>query len=428
MVHADPKQDSKMALYLKNVTYIDWQNFEITQGNLRISESVNGDIEFIDTIPEDSYNCQGKLLTKSFACGHHHAYSALARGMPAPSKQPNNFKEILEYIWWNLDKKLDADSIRASALVTAINCAKNGVTFVIDHHASPFAIKGSLNLIAEAFEKIGINHLLCYEMSDRDGSKIRQQGLDETEAYLQNHQGLVGLHASFTVGDDLLKFAITLAQKYSSGIHIHIAEDGVDQELCQKNHQMRVIERLSQAGALDYEKTILAHCIHLDENERRLLKDSKAWIAVNTESNLNNHVGLFSNDGDLEDKVILGTDGMHSDMIRSAQINFFIHKDNDHLSFMDSYQRFRRAHHYIHSNGFSGDSANNLVIFDYKSPTPVTADNWLGHFFYGLNSSDVDSVIANGKWVLKEKKLLNIDEEKILRFAKDQAVKLWEKL
>ena len=181
-----------------------------------------------------------------------------------------------------------------------------------------------------------------------------------------------------------------------------------------KPHNCRVIQRLDKFGVLDFDKTILGHCIHLDENERSILSDSAAWIAVNTESNLNNNVGLFSNTGGLEEKVLLGTDGMHSDMIRSAQINFFTHKDNDHLSFMNGYQRFRRVHNYIRSNGFSGDSANNMVILDYKSPTPVTADNWLGHFFYGLNSSDVDSVIANGKWVLKEKKLSHIRREKEL--------------
>lgn len=417
-----------MDLYLKNVTYIDWKSFGFKQGHLRISAAVNGDIEFVNTVPADSYDCRGKLVTKSFACGHHHAYSALARGMPPPLKQPYNFKEILEYVWWNLDKKLDADSIRASALVTAINCAKNGVTFVIDHHASPFAINGSLNLIADAFGTIGINHLLCYEISDRDGDLAREEGLEETEAYLKKYQGLVGLHASFTVENKLLKSAVDLARKYDSGIHIHVAEDNVDQELCQEKYAKRVIERLSASGALDFKKTILAHCIHLDDNERRLLKESEAWIAVNTESNLNNHVGLFSNGGGLEDKVFLGTDGMHSDMIRSAQVNFFNHKDNDHLSFADGYRRFRRVHDYISANGFSGDLANNLVILDYKSPTPVTADNWLGHFFYGLNSSDVDSVIANGRWVLKEKKMVNIDEEEILDFANAQAVRLWDKL
>ena len=119
-------------------------------------------------------------MTKSFAVGHHHVYSALARGMGAPKKNPENFVEILEYIWWTLDKCLDEEMIEYSALTTAIACAKAGSTFVIDHHASPFAVKNSMEIIGKAFDKVGVSHLLCYEISDRDGLEIAEQGLEET--------------------------------------------------------------------------------------------------------------------------------------------------------------------------------------------------------------------------------------------------------
>ena len=159
-------------------------------------------------------DCAGRLVTKSFGCGHHHIYSTLARGMPAPQKSPLNFVEILKYIWWHLDKCLDLEMIEASALASAIYCAKNGVTLIIDHHASPFAIKDSLFTIAKAFDRVGISHLLCYEISDRDGEGARAAGLAETDAFLAaGYQGHVGLHASFTVGDDLLHKAIALFQK-----------------------------------------------------------------------------------------------------------------------------------------------------------------------------------------------------------------------
>jgi cytosine/adenosine deaminase-related metal-dependent hydrolase len=417
-----------MSIYIRDATFIDWQTHEFTTGNLCISEGDKGNVEFVDTCPADAYEGKDKIVTKSFACGHHHAYSALARGMPPTKKQPKNFKQILEYIWWNLDKKLDREMIRASALVTAMACAKNGVTFIIDHHASPFAVEDSLEIIAEAFVEIGVGHLLCYELSDRDGEESREQGLKETERFLQKHQGLVGLHASFTVGDNLLKSAIVLAQAYDSGIHIHVAEDKADQEECLKSYQCRVIERLDRFGALNYPKTILAHCIHLNKNERDILANSKAWIAVNTESNLNNEVGLFSNEENLEHKVFLGTDGMHSDMIRSAQINYFTHKEKDKISIGDSYSRLRRVHHYLRSNNFSGDADNSLVILDYKSPTPVNEENWLGHFFYGLDSSYVTGAIANGQWILKDRELIRVDESENLQFAREQAERLWEKL
>ena len=230
-----------MAIYLKDACYIDWKSLEFTQGHMAVTSKDDGKLKFLDTLPaketlsddEIILDCQNRLVMKSFACGHHHIYSALARGMPAPEKIPENFAETLQYIWWRLDRLLDMDMIRASALVTALYCLKNGVTFVVDHHSSPFAIEGSLETIAKAFEDVGISHLLCYEMSDRDGENPKEKGLEETRRYLENGaQGHVGLHASFTVGDDLLKRAVALAEKYDTGLHVHVAEDAVDQEHC----------------------------------------------------------------------------------------------------------------------------------------------------------------------------------------------------
>jgi cytosine/adenosine deaminase-related metal-dependent hydrolase len=417
-----------MALYIKNATVLDWKTFILTKGHLKINRDSDPSIEFITTCPAEAYDGKGKIITKSFACAHHHAYSALACGMPAPLRQPGNFRQVLEYIWWNLDKKLDPEIIRASALVTALACARNGVTFIIDHHASPNAISGSLDTIAAAFEEVGLNHLLCYEISDRDGEKRRRQGLEETERYLNSHQGLVGLHASFTVGDQLLQAAVNLAGKYNSGIHIHVAEDPADQTECIENHGCRVIERLDNAGALASNKTLLAHCIHLDDDERKILAESRAWIAINTESNLNNQVGLFSNKGTLEQKVLLGTDGMHSDMLRNAQINHFVHKQADQLDLTASYRRLRRVHHYLEENKIGGDGANNLIILKYQSPTPVDSDNWLGHLYYGLTAADITGVICNGEWIIRDGRFTKVDQTLIYRFSNEQARRLWKKL
>jgi len=417
-----------MPLYLKNVTYIDWETLQFSECHLKVTEENKGTIEFVEEYPEEAYNGSGKIVTKSFACAHHHAYSALARGMPTPENQPENFIQVLEYVWWHLDKQLDDEMIRASALVTALSCAQNGVSFVVDHHASPYAISGSLEIIADAFEEIGINHLLCYEMSDRDGKDCRRKGIEETENYLKHRQGLVGLHASFTVEDELLTAAVHLAEKYDSGIHVHVAEDPVDQTLTMDKYDCRVIERLDRTGILTLNKTLLAHCIYLDERERQILSASNAWIAVNTESNLNNQVGLFSNRGGLENKVLLGTDGMHSDMLRNAQINYFTHKSNDQLTLRDSYRRLRRIHHYLDTNNLAGDGSNNLVIFDYSSPTPLRSENFLGHLFYGLTSKDICGLICNGRWILKDRQFTTVDPEKIKRYSRGQAERLWDKL
>jgi cytosine/adenosine deaminase-related metal-dependent hydrolase len=419
-----------MTLLLKNATYIDWKTLEFKLTNIIVEEGLNGKIKFIDDTNLqgiETLDCKGKLVTKAFAVGHHHVYSALARGMPAPKQNPTNFNEILQYIWWTLDKALDKEMIKASALSTAIACAKAGSTFVIDHHASPNFIEGSLDIIAKAFDKVGVNHLLCYEVTDRNGGRKAEKGLVETENYLKSNQGLIGLHASFTVRNQTMKKAADLMQKYHSGIHIHVAEDKFDQRHSVKNYGKRVVERLNEFGVLDSYKTILGHCLHINDNERNIIKNSKAFIVQNTESNLNNNVGYFNSNG-LGENIMLGTDGMHSDMIRSAQTAFFVGQGFDDINFQSAYGRFRKVHEYLKINNFEGDGENNLVVLDYPTPTPINEDNYLGHFVYGLNSNHVQYVISNGKFIVKNKVVQTVNEQEVLGFAKKQALRLWKKM
>jgi cytosine/adenosine deaminase-related metal-dependent hydrolase len=418
-------------IILKNGTFIDWQTLEFKQTDILVREGRQGKLEFIFDPSfagkARTIDCSGKFITKSFACGHHHVYSALARGMGAPKKNPENFPEILQYVWWTLDKALDLEMIRSSALVTAMACAKNGITFAIDHHASPFAVEGSLETIAQAFDEVGVGHLLCYEISDRDGIDIAKKGLAETTEYLSKRQGLVGLHASFTVGDDTLIHAVDLAKKTSSGIHVHVAEDESDQVHCLTHHGKRVIERFAKAGVLDFQKTILGHCLHLDKNEKHLISDSLAWIVQNTESNLNNQVGNFNSSG-LGKNIMMGTDGMHSDMLRSAKAAFFAGHNYDSIDYPETYRRFRNVHNYLHSNNFEDDGENNLVILDYDTPTPLAENNFLGHFLFGIEGRHVSHVISNGKLIVENGKLIAVNEEEILAESRIQAFRLWEKM
>jgi cytosine/adenosine deaminase-related metal-dependent hydrolase len=425
-----------MTLYLKDATYIDWKTLAFQSTHLAVSPGDDGGIRFLDALPpegdlgtaEKILDCRRRLVTKSFGCGHHHIYSALARGMPAPSKIPHDFSEILQYVWWHLDKSLDTEMIKASALVSALYCAKNGVTFVIDHHSSPFSIENSLETIAKAFDRIGIAHLLCYEISDRDGEGPKEKGLQETDTFLgSGRQGHVGLHASFTVGDDLLNRAVDLARKYSTGLHVHVAEDALDQESCVKQYNKRVLERYADAGALELSKSIFSHCIHLDEKEKKLIRQSDVYVVQNTESNLNNNVGV-ADYRDLGENVILGTDGMHSDMLRSAKAAFLTGQAIEGLDMAAVYGRFRKVHDYIRNCGFRGDGDNNLVILDYDSPTDINQDNFFGHFVYGIDARHVDSVISSGQLIVENKKLLTAEEDEILAFSREMGRKLWEKL
>lgn len=424
-----------MTLYLKNANFLDWEKLEFCNTNLAVQPGPYGKIELLETIPpvaerqvgDRVIDCQGKLVTRSFACGHHHIYSALSRGMPPAPKVPTNFVEVLEQIWWRLDKCLDKDMTEASALIAAMGCAKRGVTFIIDHHAAPHAIKGSLEVIARAFEQVGVGHLLCYEISDRDGAKIAEEGLAEHDAYLSSgRHGLVGLHACFTLSDDTLKKAVDLAVKHRTGLHVHVAEAESDQEDCLKKYKMRVGQRFDKFGLLAQPHTILGHCVHLDQKERELVAASQAWVAQSCESNQNNNVGLSGYKW--TNRVMLGLDGMHNDMIRSAQAAYMAGQHTEGISPAEIYARFRAVHHYLQGVGVPGDSTNNLVILNYQSPTPLHRDNFLGHFAYGFSSTDVETVIAQGRVIVENKTLVTEDETSLVEYAQEQARRLWKAL
>jgi cytosine/adenosine deaminase-related metal-dependent hydrolase len=419
-------------IVLTNGTYIDWESFEFIKGHIIIEPGEGGIISILNTIPEIGIDdvvvdCSGKYIIKSMACGHHHAYSAMATGMPAPAKVPGNFYEILKYIWWNLDKALDLEMIKYSAYLTAIACAKAGTTFIIDHHSSPFAIEGSLETIAKAFDEVGVQHLLCYEVSDRDGVDTAKKALDETDRYLKSRQGLVGLHASFTLTKKTLSKAVELAQKHATGIHVHVAEDLYDQEQCYEIHGKRIIERFRDCGILELSRSIFVHCLYLTENERQMIRDSRIFVAQNTDSNLNNSVGVFKSCS-LGNNIMYGTDGMHSDMIRSAKMSFLIGQDSDPVDYVLAYQRLRNVNRYLDENKFTGDGANNLMVLDYQPATDFNASNFLGHFIYAIDSSHIRHVISNGKLIVKDHQLTTVDEPAIKQHARELSKKLWGKM
>lgn len=415
-----------MSILLQDATYIDYQTLKFNRNDIVVAP---GRVEFhppktVSPQNHQTISCSGKLVTRSFAIGHHHAYSALARGMNPPEKNPENFFEILQYIWWTLDKCLTKEMVELSGLTTAIACAKAGTTFIIDHHASPCAITGSLDILAKAFEKVRLSHLLCYEISDRDGRKKAEEGLEETDSYLAKQPGLIGLHASFTLSDRTLNRAAELIRKHQTGIHIHVAEDPFDQNHCKENYRITVVERLKRFGLLDSSKSILAHCLHLSDAERLTIADSPCWVVQNTDSNLNNNVGYFSSQN-LGEHIMLGTDGMHSNMLRSMQAAYFVGQRYDPLSPIEAYNRLRNVHRYIKQAEIQGDGPDNLLILDYDSPTPVTEQNIAAHFVYGLNQTHIRDVIANGRLIVRNRTVLGVDEELILSESKKLARKLW---
>jgi cytosine/adenosine deaminase-related metal-dependent hydrolase len=215
--------------------------------------------------------------------------------------------------------------------------------------------------------------------------------------------------------------------RFNSGIHIHVAEDTYDQDFCLRKHGKRVVERLNDFGVLKSPKTILAHCLHLEENEREIIQNSPCWVVQNTESNMNNNVGRFNGEH-LGQNIMTGTDGMHSDMIRSARTAFFAGNGFETIDYRSAYLRLRNIHRYLSENKFSGDGDNNLVVLDYNTPTEINKDNFCSHFIFGITAEHICHVISDGRLIVKNRQIMTVNESEILEVSRECCRRLWKKM
>jgi putative selenium metabolism protein SsnA len=378
-------------------------------------------------------DCHGRLVLPGFVCAHTHLYSALARGMPAPSLAPTNFREILERVWWRLDCAVDAEAIELSALVGAIEAAHAGCTTLVDHHASPGpdggAIDGSLDLVADAVARVGLRVVTCYEVTDRNGPAQALAGLRENERFLARiarerpslMRGMVGAHAAFTLGDASAAALADLARRHQVGVHIHVAEDAIDA----RKGDRSTVAWLEAHGLLDA-RTLVAHAVHVEDSDAAQMVAAGAWIVHNARSNANNAVG-YARPGRFGDRLLLGSDGIDGDMRVESQAAFFAaraHRDSaDILAALARNRAFVAA-----LFGRAGFELPDRIVLDYRSPTPLDGGNLGGHLLFGLRAARVTDVVVAGKLVMRDGVCVNVDEERIYARAREVAATLWRRL
>lgn len=389
-------------------------------------------------------DASGKIVLPGFINAHMHFYSTFARGLgkAAPSR---NFVEILNNLWWRLDKQLTSEDSYYSAVIPLISAIRKGTTTIIDHHASPFAITGSLSAIEKAVRGTGLRACLCYEVSDRDGQEKAREGLEENTAFIANTaarkdnqvKALFGLHASLTLSDETLEEAAYRGHKLGAGFHIHAAESQADQIHCESHHRVRVVERLRDFGILG-RKSIAAHCVHVSGKEIEILKETETAVVHNPQSNANNSVGIADITGMAEKGVLvgLGTDAMTVNMLEEVRAGVWLQhlKRDPSQGFMESADALLVNNAKIANRYFEGlgelkeGFAADIAVIDYIPPTPLDASNFAGHLVFGISQAEVDTTIAAGRVLMENKELkLDLDEEEVSRKAAELAKKLWSR-
>lgn len=400
-----------------------------------------------ESFPEAEFvDARGGLIMPALINTHEHIYSTMARGLHIRGYDPHGFLDILDGLWWNIDRHLTWEQTRQSARATFIDCIRNGVTTVFDHHASYGSIAGSLFAIEDAAREMGVRACLCYEVSDRDGKDKARAAVMENASFISHAKqdksgmiaGMMGLHASFTLSDETL--ALCAANKPRDiGYHIHVAEGIEDLHHCLKTYGKRVVDRLMDCEILG-PQTLAAHCVYINRHEMELLKETGTMVVHNPESNMGNACGCPPTMDMVRLGILtgLGTDGYTHDMIESYKVANILHKHHlcdPNAAWSEVPQMLFEGNAAIAARYFEKPlgvlkegAAADLIVMDYHPYTPFDATNANGHILFGLSGRSVVTTVCNGKVLMKDRVLTGIDEAKVMADVKEESIKLWDSI
>lgn len=390
---------------------------------------------------EEVIDVHGQSVIPGHVNTHHHLYSTLAPGMPAPGRTPRNFQDILTEIWWKLDRTLDPETNRMSALAGAWNSARCGTTLVFDHHSSLTSVGESLDDIEYGLDGIGIRGCLCYEVTDRGGPGSRDTTLAETRRYLEKvrdaeepagraprFKAMAGAHASFTLEDRTLMRLGEICDEFDCGLHIHLCEGTTDREICRERGWDDPLARLDGHGLLR-PQTILAHGVDLTPDELKLIERRKSWIAHNGRSNMNNGVGRAPVDL-FPPRSTFGTDGLDGNMWGEMRTTFFRGNETGRgpLGFtgvarfwIGCYQLAREVFGEPFGSLDAGAPAD-FIVLNPGQRTPLSTDNWLSMTLFGFHPWDIFYVYCDGRRVYTRGDLAPYDGEACRAAAR----KIWD--
>lgn len=407
----------------------------VAVGELAAVKAAYPDAEFIDA--------KGGLIMPGLINAHNHIYSAMSRGISINGYNPRGFLDVLDGMWWTIDRHLLLEQTRYSAAATYIDCIKCGVTSIFDHHASYGQIRDSLFVIGEEAKKYGIRSCLCYEVSDRDGKEKCKEAIEENLAFIDACRkddsdmlkGMMGLHAQFTLSDETLNEVVSRTPA-DTGYHIHVAEGIEDLHDCLKQHGTRIINRLQNFNMLG-PKTITGHCIYINKHEMDLLAETDTMVVHNPESNMGNAVGCPPTLEIMKHGVLtgLGTDGYTNDMFESLKVANVLHKHNlcdptvawGEVPQMLYYNNAAITNRFFENKTGTLEVGKNadIIVLDYDPLTPMDGNNINGHLLFGASGRYVVTTMASGKLLMKDRELIGIDEAQVMAKSREQAAKLW---
>ena len=403
-------------------------------GQLAAMKAKYPDAEFVDA--------RGGIIMPGLINAHTHIYSGLARGLAIEGNNPTNFFEVLDGMWWNIDRHLTIDGTKASAYATILDCIRDGVTTIFDHHASFCEIPGSLFAIKDVAKELGIRSCLCYEVSERDGEEKCDEAIRENAEFAQwaaKEQddmiaAMFGGHALFTISDKTFAKMVE-ANNGLTGFHIHVAEGMNDVYDSLRNYGCRPVNRLLNNGILG-EKTLLGHCIHVNPAEMDIIKETGTMVVNNPESNMGNAVGCSPVLQMMAKGILvgMGTDAYTHDMLESLKVFLIIQRHHaclpnvawgeDMTMLFENNAKIAAKYFKKPLGVLREGAAADVIVMDYKPFTPFSDENIDGHMLFGMMGKNCRTTVINGKVLYKDREFVGIDEEKINAWTLEQSKKL----
>lgn len=424
-----------------NVRIYDYKNY-IENGFVVFDEKIRK-VGKMSDFKNDGYEVidgNGQLLLPNFVCNHAHIYSIFARGLALPFN-PHNFVEILEQMWWKMDAKIDNKTTYYSGICAGKEFIENGVTTIIDHHASGTDIIKSLTMLKKSLvDDLGLRALLCFETSDRyPVDKCIKENISFMDKFKSDHvRGLFGMHASMTLSDKTLK---AVARKLGDNpIHIHVAESEMDENDSFVKYHMSIMERLDKFGLVN-PNSLIVHGVSISDKELDIVHKNNAYMVVNTTSNMNNAVGIPNVRNYLEHniKVLVGNDGLSSNMATEyLNVLYTTHLYNKTplgLGLGEVLEMINSSYDYVSKmlgiklGKIEKDYESDFLLVPYKPFTEMNSGNAFGHVFYGLYPSfRPNDVYASGKLLLKNRKIVSRKVNRLFDEANEVSKDLWRRI
>ena len=426
---------------LINVRIYDYQNF-IENGYVVFDSEIHS-VGHMKDFVNNGYQVidgKGQLLLPNFVCAHSHIYSIFARGLALPFN-PKNFQEILDQMWWKLDKQIDNDISYYSGISAGSEFLLNGVTTIIDHHASGKDILGSLTSLKKALDNtLKLRSILCFETSDRyDVNSCIKENIGFANKYHNQYiSGLFGMHASMSLSNETLQ---KISKKLKDlPIHIHVAESEMDEIDSLNKYQTTIIERLDKYHLIN-PNSLIVHGVFLSDKELEIIKSRNAYMVVNPSSNLNNAVGItdIKKFLDLNIPVIVGNDGLSSSMtteyLNALYLTHLKKNSPTAINISHILKMINNAYSYVSSRlgvnigKISKGYVSDFLLLPYTPFTKMDESNAFGHVFYGLfpNFKPVD-VYVRGMRLVKSGELVSKKVKQELDKANKYSEELWERV